>query len=286
MRQHNSQRKYFTAFSKFLFQIAGMIFAAIVLSACSVISGKTTPDLTSDVNEERDWSHSAKAAESETEIARLKAENARLKTRVMELQRLSEAQERSTELRGSELGEDTTSDIAVQALAAAANEVLSTPSPIKLTQPPVVPPVAPAVVRNAANEALTNANVPVQPAPRLVQSSFASAVEEIDRDTVIESPLEMSSVLYGVHLASYRIIASAHLGWAKLQRENPEELGPLDVRIKRVNLPDKGVFLRMIAGGLSSEQKASALCERLKERGVFCSVVDFEGENLLPKNTD
>ncbi|HXI86559.1 MAG TPA: SPOR domain-containing protein, partial [Parvularculaceae bacterium] len=122
---------------------------------------------------------------------------------------------------------------------------------------------------------------PVDSAPRLVQPSFAS-----DTDTVFENEapdnvgIKTTSVLYGVHLASYRRIADAEAGWRKLQRENPDELGLLEPRIEWITIDGRGEFVRLIGGGFSSRDKAEQLCLRLRAKKVYCAVRDFDGQRL------
>ena len=92
--------------------------------------------------------------------------------------------------------------------------------------------------------------------------------------------IETLSILYGVHLASYRQLDQARAGWRTLQRENPNELGLLEPRVEFVSLNEKGDFVRLIGGGFSSQQKAQALCATLKQKGLYCAVAGFEGERL------
>jgi len=161
------------------------------------------------------------------------------------------------------------SDDAPRAVAALRDaETIAVPEPASVAAPEV-----------DSEPKVESAEVPVQSSPRLVQPTFAST------DAVFESEagsddIKTASVLFGVHLASYRRIESAREGWRKLQRENPDELGLLEPRIEAVNIAKKGVFLRLIGGGFSSEEKAAALCASLEPKSVYCAVTDFAGEKL------
>jgi hypothetical protein len=131
-----------------------------------------------------------------------------------------------------------------------------------------------------AGTALKNApDKPVNPAPRLVQPSFSSEEEAVFENEAA-GVIRTASVLYGVHLASYRGIEEARAGWSKLQRENPDELGLLEPRIEEVDIEGRGKFLRLIGGGFSSREKAEALCKRLEAKSVYCVVSDFGGQKL------
>ncbi len=203
-------------------------------------------------------------AELLAEVAGLKAENARLQTRLMELERKAAAAERTQ-------------------LALAANppaELKDSPSPeLSVKQSPSTAPAAPVVAAPETIFDLPDAPVPVDDAPRLVQPTFAST-EQIFENEAKSGEIEMSSVLWGVHLASYRHTEEAATGWKKLQRENPDELGLLEPRIEKVNIEGKGEFLRLVGGGFSSRQTATALCNNLEVKGLFCRVSKFGGDRL------
>lgn len=267
MGQHDSQRKVSTVFARPVFQMIGVIAVAFALSACSALTGSSRPDLAESRAAEASRAGAADAVRLETELARVKAENARLKFRVKELERVSAAEASETALRDGE------PVVLAGAAPVSAEPRLTVPSPVSATRT--------AIVANAEEAPLSSDTVPVQRAPRLVQPTFAATVTSYENEAPpADDELEMASVLYGVHLASYRVIASARTGWRQLQRENPDELGLLEPRIKSVTLPGKGDFLRLIGGGFASEEKAHDLCAQLKQNGVFCSVAAFDGEVL------
>ena len=248
---------------------AAMIFAAL-LPACSSlgIGGDRQPvDITGDSPEEVNWSF-ANATKLQAEIADLKAENERLKASVKSLQRAKTEAEAAAE--AATQGADATVAAArAQAAARAAAREATKSSPLKT-----------AVVAAAdADRALADAPPPVSQSPRLVQPSFSDE-QPVFENEAPQGEIRLSSVLYGVHLASYRAVEEARAGWRELQREHPDELGLLEPRIERVMVPERGVFLRLIGGGFSSEDKATALCRRLKEKQLYCAVASFDGERL------
>lgn len=146
-----------------------------------------------------------------------------------------------------------------------------------LQQPPEIRPEA-VVAAADAERALAAAPAAVQPSPRLVQPTFAS------QETVFENEasdgIKTASVLFGVHLASYRHAEEARAGWVKLQRDYPHELGLLEPRLEKVEIEGRGVFMRLIGGGFASQDKATALCTALKALGAYCAVASFQGERL------
>jgi len=196
----------------------------------------------------------------QVEVSRLKNENARLANELLAIQRERARAERAA----AEAG------VADAAAAEAQQQQLAVPDP---------QPLANAVVDAADDPAIATTDVPVETAPRLVQPAFASN-ETVFENEADENAIETTSVLFGVHLASYRAQDEAREGWRKLQRENPDELGLLEPRVETVVIEDKGVFLRLIGGGFSSRERASALCDVLKRKAQFCDVVGFAGQRL------
>lgn len=233
------------------------LLACAALSGCSALGGGKA-DVAAE-GDDLDWA-ALRTAELETEIAQLKARNAALENQLAEQRKASaEAEKAETDV------------------AAAPAEATRQTQPVN---PDAV--IAAADVDAALADAPTK---PVDSSPRLVQPTFASGEETVFENEA-ENAIPTSSVLYGVHLASYRREEPARAGWRELQRENPDELGLLEPRIETVAIEGRGNFLRLIGGGFSSREKAEALCATLKAKGVFCSVTDFGGERLSLSDTD
>lgn len=241
-----------------------LICAVSLLTACSTLMGGDETASGAD-----DAYSNPREIEAQTKVARLQTENARLANRVLELQREND------QLRKARVAAAAAAQQVAEQSMAPAETAVALREPEVLQQP---------VVDNPDTPEMTNTEVPVEPAPRLTQPTFEStdAVFENEAHSETRSP----SVLFGVHLASYRKEDEAREGWSKLQRENPDELGLLEPRLEMVDVAERGSFLRLIGGGLSSREKAEALCSNLKTKGLYCSVSDFSGERLsLFENT-
>jgi len=79
-----------------------------------------------------------------------------------------------------------------------------------------------------------------------------------------------------VHIASFRSEDGAERGWQILQKSHPDLLSDYDAQIREIDFgAGMGVFFRVQAGPLASEQNAKELCERLKSRGLYCAVAFF-----------
>lgn len=236
-------------------------FAAAVgmtlISACSTFSGQPKAPI---VDSSALETAQTQMAALQVEVSRLKSENARLANQLLDIQREQAREALAAEQQAQEENSQQ----------ASTDKQLPVPDP---------QPLANAVVDSGSDPALAQTDVPVETAPRLVQPAFASN-ETVFENEADENAIETTSVLFGVHLASYRANDEAREGWRKLQRDNPDELGLLEPRVENVVVEDKGVFLRLIGGGFSSQARAAALCEVLKDKGQFCSVVGFSGQRL------
>jgi hypothetical protein len=235
---------------------------------CAILTGKPDPDVVAAQATELQSVRAQRTA-LQSEVDKLKAENEALGAKVVELQkkaaRLAALEPPATQGKPAEgaLKEGPPS-------AATTAQVDDSPS---------TAPAAPVVAAPDADVSLPDAPVPIDDSPRLVQPSFAST-EQIFENEAASGAIKMSSVLWGVHLASYRHPDEASAGWKKLQRENPDELGLLEPRVEKVTLEGRGHYLRLVGGGFSSREKAKALCDKLAAKGVFCRVANFGGERL------
>jgi len=238
----------------------GVVSAFILLSACASFPGRGNN--ASELAETDAAAQTMEIASLEAEVARLKSQNARLANEVLALKR-----EKDRIAAASEQAQEE------------ADEAQTPPEEMNERSEPST-----AVVDDAASPALARSDVPVQNSPRLVQPTFASNETVFENEA--EGEIRTHSVLFGVHLASYRRIEEARTGWRQLQRENPDELGLLEPRVEGVDVENKGHFLRLIGGGFSSKGKAEALCMQLKAKDMFCSVASFEGERLSLAESD
>ena len=238
-------------------KLGAAALAMTFLAGCSTFAGG---DNTPSVDLTAVEAAQTRVAALQVEVSRLKSENARLANQLLDIQR-ERARAENAARQEAEAADTDDAD---------ANEQAAVPDP---------QPLANAVVDTANDPAIAQSDVPVENAPRLVQPAFASN-ETVFENEADENAIETTSVLFGVHLASYRARDEARDGWRQLQRANPDELGLLEPRVENVVIEDKGVFLRLIGGGFSSRERASALCEVLQSKGQFCSVVGFAGQRL------
>lgn len=241
--------------------------ALALAPGCASLSGKADADILASQGEELRLAQ-ARASDLQTEVARLAVENDALKTKVTDLEKKA--------IRIAALdAAPPLKDASVES-AMATNE---TAPDLQSDKKPSTAPAAPVVAAPNVDVALPGAPVPIDNAPRLVQPSFASS-DQIFENEAASPEIKLTSVLWGVHLASYKHSEDASAGWNKLQRENPDELGLLEPRIEKVTVEGKGDYLRLVGGGFSSREKAKALCDKLQTKGVFCRIATFGGDRL------
>ncbi len=241
-------------------KIIGVFLFSTMLSACASLPGVNSSSNAAKAGEVT--AAHTRVASLEAEVTTLKSENAKLEKQLLAAQ--GERDRLAALVEEPDAAETDLADASVPEAPA-----VRVPGPQLRNQ---------AVVDDANAPALAQTDVQVEDSPRLVQPAFAS--NEMVFENEAEGEIQTASVLFGVHLASYRLTDEARDGWRQLQRENPDELGLLEPRTEPVTIPDKGVFLRLIGGGFSSDEKAQALCANLKQKGLFCSVVSFQGQRL------
>jgi hypothetical protein len=75
-----------------------------------------------------------------------------------------------------------------------------------------------------------------------------------------------------VQLAAFRSPADVEAAWASLQRDHPDLLADLTLSLREIDLGDRGVFYRLLAGPLADAGAARRLCAALQARGQDCLV--------------
>ena len=70
---------------------------------------------------------------------------------------------------------------------------------------------------------------------------------------------------YLIHLESYHAEQATARAWAALQMANPAVLGSLKVSTAAVDIPNKGHFVRLLAGGFGNRTAAEKACAAIKK---------------------
>lgn len=75
-----------------------------------------------------------------------------------------------------------------------------------------------------------------------------------------------------VQLAAFKSPTDVAASWAAMQRKHPELLADLSLTMRPVDLGDRGLFYRLLAGPLPDVAAARKLCTALQARGQDCLV--------------
>ena len=73
-----------------------------------------------------------------------------------------------------------------------------------------------------------------------------------------------------VHVGSYGSEAGAMRAWQDVFSKDLNLLGAVKPIVRRVDLGDKGVFYRLMAGSYGNLAEAEAACVKLKGANLFC----------------
>lgn len=135
---------------------------------------------------------------------------------------------------------------------------------LPLPLPPAVVPPAPTMQPVQASSA------PSRPAP------VAVATRQPEHPPVAAGPAESAGVAGGskVQLAALSTEQAARLEWRDLSRRIPGLLAgrqPMFTRVEHAG----HVFWRVRTGGFADQAAARAFCQRVRAKGLACSVADF-----------
>lgn len=105
----------------------------------------------------------------------------------------------------------------------------------------------------------------------------AEAVAEPEAPEIIPPG---QSLLYGVHIASYRTMDHVVQGWETMRAMLPDVLGPLNARVEAADLGERGVYLRLKAGPFATRTEALSTCADLSQSAIYCQAMAFTGDPL------
>ncbi len=158
----------------------------------------------------------------------------------------------------------------------------------KRPAPPPPPAAPPSSSRQAFKAApaptaeKTEALRPAAPKPKSVAAPKPRPVAQAPAPAPVEaaalaspSPAPISrDKAYLVQLAAARSSQGARTEWERLKAKHGDLLGALGLTVTKADLgPGKGIFYRLRAGPLVSENAARALCRQLAQRQVGCLII-------------
>ncbi|MCW0236420.1 MAG: SPOR domain-containing protein [Ferrovibrio sp.] len=138
-------------------------------------------------------------------------------------------------------------------------------SPNRTDAPSPAPiPPAPAAPGQPQPVAPRTATTPATPAPAAQTPAPAPAAR-----SVTATPGGSAKI----QLASLKDQAAATATWNQLQKKFPDVLGGLQPSYEKVEIANKGTFIRLQAGPLKDRAEATAICSTLAAKNQGCIVV-------------
>lgn len=123
----------------------------------------------------------------------------------------------------------------------------------------------------------------LEPSSDLVPETIEEAIVRSIPDAEPARPAPDSAERFStIHLASYYTNVDAVSGWGVLLDRHERLLDGLEPRAVEVDLGDRGIFVRLLAGPLRDPAEASELCELLRDEGAYCVPADGAGKFLVP----
>jgi hypothetical protein len=158
-------------------------------------------------------------------------------------------------------------------VAVVGGQPAATPQPTPTIQPRATPqtvvqaPPTPLVVRSAPPP------VVVAPSQTVTPPAPAAVVAPAPAAMPVTAPVASDGGTFRLQLGSLRDMAAAQQHWKTAQARSAGALAGLQPQILRVEIPGKGTYFRVQAGGWPTRQDAQQACERLKQARVDCMVV-------------
>jgi cell division septation protein DedD len=81
---------------------------------------------------------------------------------------------------------------------------------------------------------------------------------------------------YAIHLESAGSESSVQSSWDQLRATYPAQIADKSLLVREVDLGDRGVFYRILAGPFADASAADTACRKLEGLGQYCAVYSFE----------
>jgi len=177
----------------------------------------------------------------------------------------------------ADYGASETGAAAKEARDAEAGEAVDLPPPPRKesVQPSGPAPRAPA--GQPAIPDLVPAEGPAQPAPRVQRAEPPEAPSEPPAQATPDAggtaAVDIAAARGAfVQLGAFKSPADVEAGWAAMRRKFPDLLADFSLTMRKIDLGDRGLFYRLLAGPLPNPAAARGLCADLQARGQDCLV--------------
>ncbi len=165
------------------------------------------------------------------------------------------------------------------------------PAPRQIAETEKPPKKVTAVVPSAADVNKVKPPTPAPPPPKSANPTQSfKTLKEAEPVKKVPEPAEKAKAVekekikggpkagYRVQLAAVRSQERAKQEWARLTKKHSDLLGGFSLTVVKADLgPKKGIFYRLRAGPVPSEDAARRLCTLLAKRKVGCLIVRPDG---------
>jgi hypothetical protein len=138
----------------------------------------------------------------------------------------------------------------------------------------VAPSPPPAVVPPASTPAVPPATAPAAPpAVAVAPPPPPAAAPPVSAAPPKQLHVAASGTGYRLQLGAVRSAEAAQQEWDRLKRSQADLLGGLAAEAHRIDLGERGVFYRIVAGPIADGGAAAHACDELKRRKIGCLLV-------------
>ena len=102
-------------------------------------------------------------------------------------------------------------------------------------------------------------------------SALAQRITYTNTDVAAPTPGD-----YAIHLESAGSESSVQSSWDQLRATYPAQIADKSLLVREVDLGDRGVFYRILAGPFADASAADTACRKLEGLGQYCAVYSFE----------
>ena len=81
---------------------------------------------------------------------------------------------------------------------------------------------------------------------------------------------------YAIHLESAEAESNVRSSWDRLRATYPAQIADKSLLVKQIDLGDRGVFYRILAGPFADASAADTACRELEGLGQYCAVYSLE----------
>jgi len=135
------------------------------------------------------------------------------------------------------------------------------------------PPAAPVVTAPPPAVAAPPPAVPVAPPAVAVVTPPPAAAPPAAAPAPKQAHVAAAGAGYRLQLGAVRSAEGAQQEWDRLKRAQADLLGGLSAEAHRIDLGERGVFYRIVAGPIADAAAAAHACDELKRRKVGCLLV-------------